>query len=128
MPESPVAYCVCAKCECTRKHISTRCLAPDKHPSACRGFLFQISLSNASRCRALQWQLTSGSWGTGGIAPKLIARIKEGGVQSAFLNHRSRFSPVLQQFPLYVILNDSCGLKGTIEYALSLAKDAHKVA
>lgn len=62
----------------------------------------------------------------GGIAPKLIDRIREGGVLSAFLNHRSRFTTVIQQFPLFVILNDGVGMKGTTEFAISLAKDLRK--
>ncbi len=47
----------------------------------------------------------------GGIAPKILPRIQEGGFLEAFVT-KGRQSPLLKSMPLYVILNDKIALYG----------------
>lgn len=67
---------------------------------------------------------TGGVFICGGIAPKLLDRIMEGGLTEAFLDRDARFAPVLKTFPLFVVKNDQLGLLGAREYALKLLTNA----
>lgn len=60
----------------------------------------------------------------GGVAPKLLARIKLGGFAEAFVNPsgRPRFTEILKGIPLYVISNESVGVLGTVQYAVRILK------
>eukprot|EP00891_Asterochloris_glomerata_P007788 jgi/Astpho2/7788/e_gw1.00117.63.1_t len=59
----------------------------------------------------------------GGIMPKLMERVKLGGLLESYLHDRSRFSRMLSTFPLYVVVNEGLGLLGTREYAIRLLND-----
>jgi glucokinase len=55
----------------------------------------------------------------GGIAPKIIWKLKEGKFMDAFKN-KGRFSKLMDEIPVKVIMNDKTALLGAVSYALSL--------
>jgi glucokinase len=63
---------------------------------------------------------TGGVYIGGGIPPKILPRLTDGTLLSAFL-HKGRFSGLLQTFPLKVILNDKTALLGAARRATKLA-------
>lgn len=52
-----------------------------------------------------------GVYVAGGIAPKIIGRINNGGFIRAF-NHKGRMSKLLETMPVYVVMNPQAGLRG----------------
>lgn len=60
---------------------------------------------------------TNGLFIVGGIAPKIIQSIKHG----SFMNHfhdKGRFSPLMKEFPVYIVKDTDVGLKGAAQFAL----------
>jgi glucokinase len=57
----------------------------------------------------------------GGIAPKALKALRNGGFMQAFLD-KGRLSPLLASIPVRVILDDSCALLGAAAYAAAHAK------
>jgi glucokinase len=55
----------------------------------------------------------------GGIAPKLLPRLLDGGFMAAFLD-KGRMHGLLRDIPLQVITNPRCGLLGAAHYAARL--------
>lgn len=75
---------------------------------------------------ALKMKATRGVLIGGGIAPKIIAKLREPKFLAAFLD-KGRMKPLLEQIPVRVILNDQCALLGAALYAgleSGLVKDA----
>lgn len=60
---------------------------------------------------ALTTLARGGVYVAGGIAPKIMARLKGGGFVQAF-NDKGRFNPLLQRIPLRVVINPQVGLMG----------------
>jgi glucokinase len=56
----------------------------------------------------------------GGIPPKIVSKLQEGGFLRAFLA-KGRFSELLETFPVWVVLNDRTGLLGAARRAANLA-------
>lgn len=68
---------------------------------------------------ALRALSSGGVYIAGGIFPKVIERVKQGGVLEAFLWKASRFhDKVLKYIPLYVVLEEKVGLLGCREQAI----------
>ena len=67
---------------------------------------------------ALKMKATRGIWLGGGIAPKILARLKRPGFLEAFRD-KGRFHAFMEAIPLRVILNDETALRGAAWYALS---------
>jgi glucokinase len=67
---------------------------------------------------ALKMKATQGVWVGGGIAPKILPRLKRPGFLEAFYN-KGRFRGFLEAVPVRVILNDATALRGAAWYALS---------
>jgi glucokinase len=65
---------------------------------------------------ALKVLATGGVYIGGGIAPKILPRIQEGGFLEAF-TFKGRHSPLLKSMPLQVVLNDKIALYGAAHYA-----------
>jgi len=59
---------------------------------------------------------TGGMFLGGGIAPKILKTLQNGGFMQAFLD-KGRLSPLLQSIPVRVILDDTCALLGAAAYA-----------
>ena len=67
------------------------------------------------------WALRSLAQGgvfiAGGITPKLLPIVKNGGLKNASLHEASRFSKVIRKIPLNLITTDDVGLSGSVFYA-----------
>jgi len=59
----------------------------------------------------------------GGIAPKILQTLQNGGFMQAFLD-KGRMSPLLESVPVRVILDDTCALLGAAAYAEARAAEA----
>jgi glucokinase len=53
----------------------------------------------------------------GGITPRLLERVKAGGLRSAFLHKGSRFAPFLETIPVDLVTDGAVGMLGSREYA-----------
>ena len=65
---------------------------------------------------ALKTMATGGVYIGGGIAPKILPKLKEGTFLQAF-NAKGRMAPLLQTMPVHIILNDRAALYGPALYA-----------
>jgi len=65
---------------------------------------------------ALRGKATGGVYIGGGIAPKILAKLKDGTFMRAFLD-KGRYLELLSGMPVRVILNDQAGLQGAAFYA-----------
>lgn len=62
---------------------------------------------------------TGGVFIAGGIAPKLLPCLQQGGFMEAFFD-KGRMAELMQRFPVHVITNPHCGLIGAARYAARL--------
>jgi glucokinase len=67
---------------------------------------------------ALKVLATGGVYLGGGIAPKILPKLKSPGFLAAFLD-KGRMRPVLEAMPVRVILNDQTALRGAAQRALN---------
>jgi glucokinase len=65
---------------------------------------------------ALRGKATGGVYIGGGIAPKILAKLKDGTFMRAFLD-KGRYLELLSGMPVRVILNDQAALQGAAFYA-----------
>jgi glucokinase len=65
---------------------------------------------------ALRGKAIGGVYVGGGIAPKILAKLKDGTFKRAFLD-KGRYRQLLSSFPVRVILNDQSALQGAAFYA-----------
>jgi glucokinase len=65
---------------------------------------------------ALAYMATGGVFLGGGIAPKIVEHLREGGFMRAFAD-KGRFTPLLSRIPVHVILNDQAALLGAARIA-----------
>ncbi len=70
---------------------------------------------------ALKFLATGAVYVGGGIAPKILPKLQEGGFFDAFIS-KGRFSKLLEKIPVFVILNDRTALLGA---ALVAARQAN---
>lgn len=69
---------------------------------------------------ALRQLSTGGVYVCGGIMPKVLERVKAGGLLEAFLWKASRFTKLLKHYPLFVVTNEKVGLLGTRAQAIRI--------
>ena len=69
---------------------------------------------------ALKLLSSGGVYIGGGIAPKMIERLRSGAFMDAFAE-KGRVSEVLRDMPVYVVLNDKAGLLGAAYFGAHLA-------
>ena len=55
-------------------------------------------------------------------AVQLLELVKQGGMEESFLYKKSRFTKLLNTYPLYAVVHASLGLLGTREYATRLLR------
>lgn len=67
------------------------------------------NLALAGLCR-------NGVFVAGGIAPRIIAKLREGGFMKAFRD-KGRFSQLMGEIPVYVVMNSKAGLLGAAQEA-----------
>jgi glucokinase len=65
---------------------------------------------------ALRAKATGGVYVGGGIAPKLLSKLREGSFMRAFLD-KGRYEEFVSAIPVYVILNEKTALQGAAYYA-----------
>jgi glucokinase len=71
---------------------------------------------------ALKVLAMGGMYLGGGIAPKMLKTLGEGGFMQAFLD-KGRMSELLGSIPVRVILDDTCALLGAAAYAEARAAE-----
>jgi len=71
---------------------------------------------------ALRAKSLRGLYIGGGIAPKILAKLKDGAFMHAFVD-KGRYSDLLAAIPVQVVLNDQAALRGAAYYAAFLASD-----
>jgi glucokinase len=71
---------------------------------------------------ALKVLAVGGIYLGGGIAPKTLKTLENGGFMQAFLD-KGRMSPLLESIPVRVILDDTCALLGAAAYAEARAAE-----
>ena len=65
---------------------------------------------------ALKVLATGGVYLGGGIAPKIVEKLKDGSFMKAFIG-QNRLKDLLQAMPVRVIMNDKTALIGAARYA-----------
>lgn len=65
---------------------------------------------------ALKVLAAGGVYLGGGVAPKILRKMQDGAFMKAFLD-KGRMSPLLESFPVRVILDEGCALLGAAAYA-----------
>ncbi|MHB1021345.1 MAG: glucokinase [Acidobacteriaceae bacterium] len=71
---------------------------------------------------ALKVLATGGMYMGGGIAPKILAKMKDGAFMQAFLD-KGRMEDILQYMPVRIILESRCALLGAAAYAEARAAE-----
>ena len=71
---------------------------------------------------ALRAKSVRGLFIGGGIAPKILAKLKDGTFMRAFVD-KGRYTDLLAAIPVQVVLNDQAALRGAAYYAAYLAGD-----
>lgn len=83
-----------------------------RDPAAVRALDLFVSIYGAQAGNlALTALARGGVYVAGGIAPKVIARLMQGGFMGAF-NDKGRFSALMQGIPVHVVMNPKVGLLG----------------
>jgi glucokinase len=65
---------------------------------------------------ALRGKATGGVYVGGGIAPKMLDKLKDGTFMQAF-NDKGRYQELVSSIPVYVVLNDKAALRGAAYHA-----------
>ena len=78
--------------------------------------LFAAALGAKAGNLALTLLATGGIYLGGGIAPKVLKIMENGGFTDAFLD-KGRMRPILEAIPVRIILDDTCALLGAAAYA-----------
>lgn len=98
--------------------VITRLALDDKTPLCGQALELFVSLYGAEAGNlALTVMATGGVYLGGGIAPKIIAKLKEPVFMNAF-TAKGRLRPLLQSMPVKVIMNPKTALLGAAHYAL----------
>ena len=88
--------------------------AEGRDPVAARALDIFIRLYGAQAGNlALTALATGGVYLAGGIAPKIIDKLKSGAFMAAFCNKDSRMQPLLRSMPVRAIVNQNVGLLGS---------------
>ena len=89
--------------------------------------LFAASYGAAAGNLALAGTAAGGVYVGGGMAPKLLPKLAEGGFIAAFLD-KGRFRPYLEAVPVRVILDDKSALWGVARVAAGLTADGRPLS
>ncbi|HEV3206235.1 MAG TPA: glucokinase [Terriglobales bacterium] len=82
--------------------------------------LWTEAYGSAAGNLALQALALGGVYVAGGIAPKILAKLKDGTFFRAFCD-KTKLSPVLARIPIYVVLNENAPVWGAAYRALAAA-------
>jgi glucokinase len=87
------------------------------HPVALRAMDLFVAVYGAYAGNLALTGLTRGGvYVAGGIAPKIIDKLKEGGFLKAFRD-KGRFSALMGEIPVHVVMNPAAGLLGAVHQA-----------
>jgi glucokinase len=70
---------------------------------------------------ALTGLATGGVYLGGGMAPKLLDKLRDGAFAAAF-GAKGRFEPLMRRIPVWVILNEATAVLGAARWAAGLAR------
>lgn len=88
-----------------------------RDPAAARALDMFIAIYGAQAGNlALTLLARGGVYVAGGIAPKILARLRQGGFMHAFLD-KGRFASLLSEIPVHVVTNPRVGLLGALRVA-----------
>lgn len=88
-----------------------------KHPIAVKAMdLFAEIYGAYAGNLALAGLSRNGVYVAGGIAPKIIDKLREGGFMKAFCD-KGRFSSLMEEIPVHVVMNPGAGLLGAAQEA-----------
>ena len=88
-----------------------------KHPVAVKAMDLFVEIYGAYAGNlALAGLCRNGVYVAGGIAPKIIDKLKEGGFMRAFCD-KGRFSSLMEEIPVHVVMNPKAGLLGASQEA-----------
>jgi glucokinase len=84
--------------------------------------MFASIYGSAAGNLALQVMALEGIYLGGGIAPKIIWKLKDGTFMKAFTS-KGRLSPIVKRIPVKVVMNDNAALLGAAVYASRLVTE-----
>lgn len=88
-----------------------------KHPIAAKAMDLFVEVYGAYAGNlALAGLCRNGVYVAGGIAPRIIAKLREGGFMRAFRD-KGRFSSLMGEIPVHVVMNPKAGLLGAAQEA-----------
>lgn len=88
-----------------------------KHPIAMKATDLFVEIYGAYAGNlALAGLTRNGVYVAGGIAPKIIDKLREGGFMKAFCD-KGRFSALMEEIPVHVVMNTNAGLLGATQEA-----------
>lgn len=88
-----------------------------KHPIAVKSMDLFVEIYGAYAGNlALAGLTRNGVYVAGGIAPKIIDKLREGGFMKAFCD-KGRFSALMGEIPVHVVMNTNAGLVGATQEA-----------
>lgn len=91
--------------------------------AACALDIFAKAYGAFAGNMALTVLARGGVYVAGGIAPKIAAKLRQGGFMEAFLD-KGRFRAVLSAMPVHIVMNPGVGLYGALEVAHRAAATA----
>ena len=93
------------------------------HPIAAKAMDLFVEVYGAYAWNlALAGLCRGGVYVAGGIAPKIIGKLEEGGFIKAFRD-KGRFSSLLEEIPVHVVLNSKAGLLGAAQEARRMLEE-----
>ena len=100
--------------------VITETAVKNGHPLCSESLRIFVSIFGAVAGNlALTGMARGGVYLGGGISPKILPALKEGGFMKAFLN-KGRFSGLMKEIPVRVILNEGAALLGAAHLALEM--------
>lgn len=121
VPESPRVREALGRGEDPARVIGEAALAEDCSLCSRSLEMFVAAYAASAGNLALLGTATNGVWLGGGIAPKILPRLKDGLFLQTFLA-KGRFVPFLEKVPVRVILNDKAALLGAARHAASILR------
>ena len=81
-----------------------------------------VAVSTFASNLALRAKSVRGLYIGGGIAPKILDKLKDGSFMRGF-SGKGRYGDMLAAIPVQVVLNDQAALRGAAYYAAFIASD-----
>jgi glucokinase len=102
--------------------ISTAALAKEAEICCAALDLFVSIYGAEAGNMALRFKSVRGLYVGGGIAPKILDKLKDGAFMRSFID-KGRYTELLAAMPVQVVLNPQAGLRGAAYYAAVVSGD-----